>query len=354
MVTCPQCGLVQPDGAAFCDECGAPLGNLASGSAPQAYAPPPSQNYSGATVMASVCPTCGTPILPGTQFCDNCGASLTGASAPDVGYAPGPAGGFPPPVNIPAPGGAQTCPSCGAPLEAGSAFCDMCGARISGVQPSSISPETQVQSGGMPGGAPPPIDPFSAPVDNWDLGGSPSPYEGMPYGDPTIVPGQVAGAPPAGPAYGSASGGAAPWGGPGDATYVAGQPDSAPVGVPYSPPPVGYDPGLSACPQGRLVVQTTNATILFPPGKSKLLIGREDPVSSVFPDIDMTNYGGDEGGVSRSHAQIYMQGGQLVIEDLQSVNFTFVNKQKLTPYEPYPLNDGDTIRLGRVKLSYYQ
>ena len=104
---------------------------------------------------------------------------------------------------------------------------------------------------------------------------------------------------------------------------------------------------------GRLVVQGTNAALPFPPGKTDIVLGREDPVSGVFPEIDLTDHGGDEGGVSRKHARIFVQGQQVLIEDLNSTNFTYVNQQRLTPGQPQPLTDGDEVRLGRVKLNYY-
>ncbi len=105
--------------------------------------------------------------------------------------------------------------------------------------------------------------------------------------------------------------------------------------------------------QGRLVVQDTSATLPFPPGKTEIIVGREDPVSGVFPEIDLTDHGGDEGGVSRQHARIFTQGNQVSIEDLNSTNYTYVNQQKLTPERPHQLNDGDEIRLGRVKLDFH-
>ena len=82
----------------------------------------------------------------------------------------------------------------------------------------------------------------------------------------------------------------------------------------------------------------------------EILIGREDPVSGVFPDVDLTPHGGEEGGVSRRHARIFVEGGAYFIEDLDSTNFTFVNKQKLAPKTRQALNDGDEIRCGRVAL----
>jgi len=121
-------------------------------------------------------------------------------------------------------------------------------------------------------------------------------------------------------------------------------------------PPSGY-PAQQSYPsvaiQGRLIVQGTNATLPFPPGKTEIIVGREDPVSGVFPEVDLTDHGGDEGGVSRRHSRIFIQGTQVLIEDLNSTNFTYVNQQKLTPGQAHPLNSGDEVRIGRVKLNYY-
>lgn len=102
-----------------------------------------------------------------------------------------------------------------------------------------------------------------------------------------------------------------------------------------------------------MVVEGTNAVLAFPAGKSEIIVGREDPISNIFPDIDLTNHGGDEGGVSRQHARIFMQGSQIVIEDLNSTNYTFVNQQRLVPRQPHPLQNGDEVRFGRVKLHFY-
>lgn len=123
-------------------------------------------------------------------------------------------------------------------------------------------------------------------------------------------------------------------------------------GVPPYQPPVSVPPVAMAI-RGRLVVQATNATLPFPPGRSEIIIGREDPVNNIFPDIDLTDHGGDEGGVSRRHARVYMRGDQFFIEDLNSTNYTYVNQEKLAPGQPHPLNNGDEIRLGKVRLNFY-
>ncbi len=72
----------------------------------------------------------------------------------------------------------------------------------------------------------------------------------------------------------------------------------------------------------------------------------------MFPEVDLTDHGGDEGGISRRHARIFVQGNQVFIEDLNSTNYTFVNQQKLVPGQPHTLNNGDEVRLGKVRLTY--
>jgi hypothetical protein len=79
-------------------------------------------------------------------------------------------------------------------------------------------------------------------------------------------------------------------------------------------------------------------------------IGRLDPASASFPDIDLTSDGGLEKGVSRRHAKITRRGGEVFIEDLGSINGTFLNRKKLTPYLPQALKSGDELQLGRLIL----
>jgi pSer/pThr/pTyr-binding forkhead associated (FHA) protein len=104
---------------------------------------------------------------------------------------------------------------------------------------------------------------------------------------------------------------------------------------------------------GRLVLQGPNVSIAIPQGKQAVIIGREDPVSGIFPDIDTDQHGGQEAGVGRRHAQLSVQGNQIYIEDLNSVNGTVVNKQRLQPGQPQPIHDGDEIRLGKMVFIYH-
>jgi hypothetical protein len=101
----------------------------------------------------------------------------------------------------------------------------------------------------------------------------------------------------------------------------------------------------------RLIVEADNQEFDLS-GKDIIVIGREDAVSNIFPDVDLTSHGGEEGGVSRMHARIFVDNGQYMLEDENSTNFTFLNRQKLAPKTPTPLRDDDEIRLGRVLLRF--
>ncbi len=79
-------------------------------------------------------------------------------------------------------------------------------------------------------------------------------------------------------------------------------------------------------------------------------IGRLDPASDCFPEVDLTSDGGLKKGVSRRHAKITKRGKEIFIEDLGSMNGTFLNRKKLTPYLPQVLRNGDELQLGRLIL----
>ncbi len=101
----------------------------------------------------------------------------------------------------------------------------------------------------------------------------------------------------------------------------------------------------------KLIVVADNY-VFDVPNKPEVLIGREDPLSDIYPDLDLTEHGGEEGGVSRMHAKLLNNGGQWSLEDENSTNSTFLNRQKLAAKTPTPVKDGDEIRLGKVALRF--
>jgi hypothetical protein len=82
------------------------------------------------------------------------------------------------------------------------------------------------------------------------------------------------------------------------------------------------------------------------PGKN--YIGRTDekPV-----DIDLENQEpADRIWSSRQHAMINFENGQITIEDLGSLNGTFVNRNRINPNEPKLIQENDVVQIGTVQL----
>jgi hypothetical protein len=84
------------------------------------------------------------------------------------------------------------------------------------------------------------------------------------------------------------------------------------------------------------------------PLSKEVVLGRLDPGRAIFPDVDLTSEEGSDKGVSRRHARISRREDQVFIEDLNSLNGTFLNATRLVPEIPYPVKDGDQVQLGKL------
>jgi pSer/pThr/pTyr-binding forkhead associated (FHA) protein len=124
-----------------------------------------------------------------------------------------------------------------------------------------------------------------------------------------------------------------------------------PVAAPISPAaPVAAPPRPAVAP--RLVVEDGGKELPLPTDKAEIIVGREDPISGIFPEIDLTPYGGESGGVSRQHARINRANGQWTITDLNSTNYTRVDGNKIDPSLPVPIRDGARIQFGRIAVTF--
>lgn len=83
------------------------------------------------------------------------------------------------------------------------------------------------------------------------------------------------------------------------------------------------------------------------------LLGRHDPNTTQDVNLDLTPYGALERGVSRKHAALHHEGDTLTLVDLDSVNGTYLNGQRLLPNQPRVVRDGDEIRFGKLILHIY-
>ena len=89
------------------------------------------------------------------------------------------------------------------------------------------------------------------------------------------------------------------------------------------------------------------------PLSKEVIIGRLDAERAIFPDVDLTNEQGIEKGLSRRHARISCREDRVFLEDLHSLNGTFLNATRLVPDSPYPLKDGDQVQLGKLVLTVH-
>jgi serine/threonine-protein kinase len=101
-----------------------------------------------------------------------------------------------------------------------------------------------------------------------------------------------------------------------------------------------------------VVAGTTELDSSFVLQKDSNLVGRADPHSNIFPEIDLSRFD-RETKVSRRHARIWCEGDTFLVEDLGSVNGTVINDSvRLAPRQPRVLDSGDKIRLGETTLHF--
>jgi serine/threonine-protein kinase len=118
--------------------------------------------------------------------------------------------------------------------------------------------------------------------------------------------------------------------------------------------PAGASATLHAVrPTAKLVVTgTTELDASFILQKESNLLGRTDPHSNIFPEIDLSRFD-PETKVSRRHARIWLEGETFLVEDLGSVNGTVINDSvRLAPRQPRVLDSGDKLRVGETTLHF--
>ncbi len=85
-------------------------------------------------------------------------------------------------------------------------------------------------------------------------------------------------------------------------------------------------------------------------GRTEFTLGRVAEGQPILPDVDLSPFEAYSQGVSRLHAALKIARNRVTILDLGSSNGTRVNGQKIVPHVDYPLNHGDIIALGKLKI----
>jgi hypothetical protein len=88
-------------------------------------------------------------------------------------------------------------------------------------------------------------------------------------------------------------------------------------------------------------------------GTNEVMIGRTAPDSVMIPDVDLSPYQADSKGISRLHAALRRHDETLVLTDMGSLNYTYINGQRLHAHEVRVLHDGDEVRLGQLPLQVF-
>jgi pSer/pThr/pTyr-binding forkhead associated (FHA) protein len=166
---------------------------------------------------------------------------------------------------------------------------------------------------------------------------------------PAAAPAPEAPAPEA-PAEAAPAAEAAPLGEPKPSEAPTGEikPEVAkPVEAPAAPAAAG-SAGLF---KARLkVVRGGRKDQEFPLEDGNNLVGRWDPETGSFPEVDL-DADDPEAKISRKHALIRIADGKITVEDIGSLNGTYVNRgSRLQPGSPVELKTGDEIIIGKTFL----
>ena len=203
------------------------------------------------------------------------------------------------------------CSECGYENIDGLDYCDGCGAKLAaGAAPvASPAPEAKPEAPAAPASEAKP-DESAAPAPAAEAAAAPAPEAGAEA--PT---GELA--KPAEPAPAAAA---------------------APSGA-----PAAFKARLSVVRGGRKGQE-------FPLEDGNNLVGRWDPDTGSFPEVDL-DADDPEAKISRKHALIRIEGGKITIEDIGSLNGTYVNRQpRLSPGTPVEIKTGDEVIIGKTFL----
>lgn len=84
--------------------------------------------------------------------------------------------------------------------------------------------------------------------------------------------------------------------------------------------------------------------------RNEFTLGRLSEGQPIMPDIDLTPYQAYASGVSRLHAVVKREVNRVLVMDLGSSNGTYLNGRRLNPHTEEPLNHGDIVALGKLKI----
>ncbi|HKI86727.1 MAG TPA: cyclic nucleotide-binding domain-containing protein [Thermoanaerobaculia bacterium] len=114
-------------------------------------------------------------------------------------------------------------------------------------------------------------------------------------------------------------------------------------------PPLEARPARQSASAEVLTHADSGLRFSLAPG-AETTLGRRDPVTGIQPDIDLTPIDSQR-STSRRHAKILRQGDEFaVVEEIGTVNGTFVNGKRCDTGVEVPVSFGDRLRFGTIEL----
>jgi hypothetical protein len=128
---------------------------------------------------------------------------------------------------------------------------------------------------------------------------------------------------------------------------------TAAAAAPVAETPAAAAPAAAAASTARAKLQVVRGGRKgqeFPLEDGNNLVGRWDPETGAFPEVDL-DQDDPEAKISRKHALIRFEADKITVEDIGSLNGTYVNRQpRLMPGNPVELKSGDEIIIGKTFL----
>ncbi|WP_431974749.1 FHA domain-containing protein [Micromonospora haikouensis] len=128
-------------------------------------------------------------------------------------------------------------------------------------------------------------------------------------------------------------------------TWAGGPPPARPADRPdRTDRPAGPGPGGAPATTRDAPPDTTAYRLEFPfgpvgVGRAEVRVGRADDLGDIAARLAPHH------NVSRQHALLWVEHGELYVQDLGSTNGTYVNDRRLDPHTRQRLFDGDELRL---------
>lgn len=126
--------------------------------------------------------------------------------------------------------------------------------------------------------------------------------------------------------------------------------ERVPQGPPSPPATAGEAGDAEAGPAAEELVHEESGRTFPLSASSETTIGRRDPVTGIYPDVDLSQVD-TQRSVSRRHAKIFRRGEKLfVTEEIGTMNGTYRNGERLETGVPVEVSFGDALKFGVVEL----